>query len=164
MNKDNNRVLCYGTILIVAFLFFIMVTSNNNKRDLSHYMSANTSNQLNNFKNINRGTDIREGFGNSKKNNNDNDIANIIDNKLKSLTQELGDRDGIRDAKETLKKTKKICDMECAKCMMNMLQENKGLKTINIDNLVDDDSSEDCIKCKNYTALSQSLQNAIDSL
>ena len=54
--------------------------------------------------------------------------------------------------------------MESAKCMMNMLNENKGLKSINLDSVADDDSSDNCIKCKKYTELSKSIQNMIDSL
>ena len=45
-----------------------------------------------------------------------------------------------------------------------MLQENKGLRSINLDNLANDDSSENCMKCKKYTELSKSLQSMIDSL
>ena len=93
---------------------------------------------------------------------------NIIENKLKSAQQEIGNRDGLKETKQILKKCKKVCDIECAKCMMNMIDENKSLKTLNLDNLAeslaDDESNEECIKCNKYTALSKTIQNIIDNI
>ena len=59
---------------------------------------------------------------------------------------------------------KEISDLECAKCMMMMMEEHKGVKALDLDKLSEDDSSEMCIKCKNYTALSTSIKNMIDNL
>ena len=48
--------------------------------------------------------------------------------------------------------------------MMNMIDENKGMKSIDFDNLFDNENEENCIKCKRYTELSNSLQSMIDNL
>ena len=70
----------------------------------------------------------------------------------------------VSEVKEILKNSKKICNLECAKCMMNMIDENKGMKSIDFDNLFDNENEENCIKCKRYTELSNSLQSMIDNL
>ena len=53
---------------------------------------------------------------------------------------------------------------EVDQVMMQMMDENKGSKTIDLDNLADDESSEYCVKCKKYTALSDSIKSMIDNL
>ena len=107
-----------------------------------------------------------EGFGNSNKRRikKDDDIFALIDRKLSGITEELGGDSGKKEVKSVLTNTKKICDMECAKCMMNMMEENKGMRTIDLDKLAEDDSSEYCLKCKRYTELSTSIKNMIDNL
>ena len=45
-----------------------------------------------------------------------------------------------------------------------MIEDNKGVKALDLDKLVEDDSSDMCIKCKNYTSLSTSIKNMIDNL
>jgi hypothetical protein len=118
--------------------------------------------------NLNSNSNVVEGFSiggrSSKKFKEDDDIFVLIDRKLKGLTEELGGEKGQKEVKEILTNTKKICDLECAKCMMNMIEDNKGIKSIDINKLSQDDSSEDCRKCKSYTSLSKSIQNMIDSL
>ena len=109
------------------------------------------------------GNSIKEGFG-SNTNKKDDDIMAIINRKLQGLTQELGGSSGTKEVKSILTNTKKICDLECAKCMMSMLESTKGIKAIDLDKLVDDDSSDNCIKCKKYTELSTSIKSMIDSL
>ena len=156
------NVYTYGGLFIVLVIIFIIYCSINNKNNaiINNNVKKVIQEKYTNIKDSNT-----EGYKNfSSKKSSENDITNIIENKLKALTQELGNISGIKESKETLKKTKKICDMESAKCMMNMLNENKGLKSINFDNVANDDSSEDCIKCKKYTELSKSIQNMIDSL
>lgn len=165
MKIDNKNMQRYGIIFITCLIVFIMFISVNRKyklfvnptNDLTMTLESEEDNKI--LKQI-------EGFEtfSKNKNNNDNDLSTIIENKLKSLNQELGNKKGLSESKETLKKTKKICDIESAKCMMNLLQENKGMQSINLDNVANDDSSEECIKCKKYTELSKSLQSMIDSL
>ncbi len=118
--------------------------------------------------NLNSNSKIVEGFSiggrSSKKFKEDDDIFVLIDRKLKGLTEELGGDAGKKEVKEILKKTKEISDLECAKCMMMMIEDNKGVKALDLDKLVEDDSSDMCIKCKNYTSLSTSIKNMIDNL
>lgn len=164
--KDiNKKIYTYGGIFIILVIIFIIYSSINNKNNatINKNVEKVIQEKYTNIKNNNNNnSEGYKNFGNKK--TSENDITNIIENKLKALTQELGNADGLKECKQTLKKTKKICDMESAKCMMNMLNENKGLKSINIDNVADDESSENCIKCKKYTELSKSIQNMIDSL
>jgi ribosomal protein L44E len=115
---------------------------------------------------MNSNSKVVEGFGqkNEKLFKKDDDIFALIDRKLKGLTEELGGDKGKKEVKKILENTKKISDLECAKCMMNMIEENKGLKSVDLDRLAEDDSSEYCLKCKNYTALSGSIKSMIDNL
>ncbi len=166
--KDiNKKIYTYGGIFIILVIIFIIYSSINNKNNaiINKNVEKVIQEKYTNIKNNNNNNNNSEGYKNfGNKKTSENDITNIIENKLKALTQELGNADGLKESKQTLKKTKKICDMESAKCMMNMLNENKGLKSINLDNVADDESSENCIKCKKYTELSKSIQNMIDSL
>ena len=114
----------------------------------------------------NKNNTIKEGFTekiSSSKYDNDN-IFKIIDNKLKGLVQELGGDKGKAETKKILTSTKKICNLECAKCMMSMIDNNKSIKSIDMDRLLDNDDDEDCVKCKKYTELSTSIQSIIDNL
>ena len=117
--------------------------------------------------NINSNT-IKESFTNNSKYDNklkkEDNIMTLIDRKLKGLTEEMGGIDGKKEVKQILKNSQKIVNMECAKCMMNMIDENKGMKSIDFDKLFQDESNDDCIKCKKYTELSTSLQNMINNL
>ena len=94
----------------------------------------------------------------------DDDLLKMIENKLRGLTEELGGTEGKKEVKSLLTSTKKIVNLECAKCMMNMLDDNKGAKSINIENLIEDDNSDNCIKCKKYTELSSTINSMIDNL
>lgn len=155
LDKKTFNICAYG-FLTLLFILIVLNCMNVKNRML---FDINFRNKVN--KNSNK-----EGFGGltKKKAQPENTIDDIITRKLESLNQELGNKDGINDTKKILKDTKKICDLECAKCMMNMLNDSKGLKTIDLDSLANDEDSEECIKCKKYTALSQSLQNMIDSI
>ena len=88
----------------------------------------------------------------------------IIENKLKGLVQELGGSEGKSETKKILVNTKKICDLECAKCMMTMMSEKKSMKTIDLENILADETNENCMKCKKYTELSSSIKSIIDNL
>lgn len=163
MKLDKKNIISIGVISIVCLILFIMFISVNRKYK---FFTNPTSGYRMELKSEEDNKILKqiEGFESFSKTKDDNELTTIIENKLKSLTQELGNKKGLSESKETLKKTKKICDIESTKCMMNMLQENKGLRSINLDNLANDDSSENCMKCKKYTELSKSLQSMIDSL
>lgn len=109
---------------------------------------------------------FKEGFteGLNETSKDTENIFKMIDNKLKGLTLELGGVEGKNETKKILTNTKKICDMECAKCMMTMLNDNKSINTINFEGILDDETDENCIKCKKYTALSTSITNIINNL
>jgi len=110
-------------------------------------------------------TNITEGFtdDNTSTTKND-DVFKVIENKLKGLVQELGGNDGKTETKKILVSTKKICDLECAKCMMTLISDKKSLKTIDLENILDDETDETCIKCKKYTELSSQIKSIIDNL
>ena len=92
------------------------------------------------------------GFTNANSNKENFDNIKKKDSNIKSETKKI------------LLNTKKICDLECAKCMMTMLSDNKSLKTIDLENILDDETDENCIKCKKYTELSTSIKSIIDNL
>ena len=127
-------------------------------------LNSNSNRSSNNGSLVNPG--IVEGFslGSSKKIEKEDDIFVLIDRKLKGLTEELGGSKGTKEVKKILEKTKKISDLECAKCMMMMIENTKGVKALDLDALVDDDASDMCLKCKNYTSLSTSIKSMIDNL
>ena len=152
-------------ILIALFLFIIIYCFTFNG-GIVRYLSFRQKTNLNSNdpKNSNN-SNLVEGFSlGTSRIKKDDDIFTLIDRKLKGLTEELGGNYGKREVKEILKKTKEISDLECAKCMMMMMEEHKGVKAMDLDKLAEDDSSEMCIKCKNYTALSSSIKNMIDNL
>lgn len=108
-----------------------------------------------------------EGFGNSldkHKYNNKDDISVLINRKLKGLNEELGGDKGKNEIKDMLKNTKKISNLECAKCMVNMIEENKKGRHLDIEKLLDDENNDDCIKCKKYGELSNTIQTMIDNI
>ena len=156
-NKTYERI-AYG-LLLVLFIYVILYCFNHKYAVVQNLSFRKQTNMNSNSK-------VVEGFGqkNEKLFKKDNDIFALIDRKLKGLTEELGGDKGKKEVKKILENTKKISDLECAKCMMNMIEENKGLKSIDLDRLAEDDSSEYCLKCKNYTALSGSIKSMIDNL
>ena len=48
--------------------------------------------------------------------------------------------------------------------MMNMLDDNKGAKSIDLENLIESDNTENCVKCRKYTELSNTINSMIDNL
>jgi len=135
-------------------------------QQLSFRGFTNANSNKENFNNKKK-SDIIEGFTD---NNNDEsamkngDVFKVIENKLKGLVQELGGNEGKSETKKILVSTKKICDLECAKCMMTMISDKKSLKTIDLENILDDETDENCIKCKKYTELSSQIKSIIDNL
>jgi len=173
----NNNLYSLITYIILSILIiFIFSLTFKYKFKMAQQLSFKTnqnSNALNannaindnhrNAKPINFKEGFVEGLKNSTKTDND-DIFKIIENKLKGLVQELGGDSGKAETKKILTNTKKICDLECAKCMMTMMNDKKSLKTIDLENILDDDTNDNCIKCKKYTELSTSIQSIINNL
>jgi len=175
MKFDYKTLQNYSYLLLIALFLFVIIYCMNFKNSIINrlHFRENTnfnsnSNKPSNFNNsslINSG--IVEGFSlgsSSKKLEKEDDIFVLIDRKLKGLTEELGGSKGTKEVKKILEKTKKISDLECAKCMMMMIEDNKGVKALDLDALVNDDSSDMCLKCKNYTSLSTSIKSMIDNL
>lgn len=141
--------------IIYVYSFQYKVTQNLNFREMT---------------NLNSNTIKKEGFSNNnyKKNYNkykqEDDIYKLIENKLRGISEELGGESGKKEVKKILINTKKICNLECAKCMMNMIEENKGIKSVDFDKILDDESNDNCIKCRKYTELSDSIKSMIDNL
>lgn len=153
-----NSDLFYNIIYIILFilLFLVVFYTYDFKRHVAKNLIKENDEIIENFEGLfDKKTSIESS---------EDSIFALINRKLESLEKELGGDNGKKDIKNILKKTKKVCDLECSKCIMNMINKNKNIKTIDLDSLVEDDSSNDCIKCKNYTELSNSIKNMIDSL
>lgn len=147
------------TILGILFIIIILSCFNYQHRVVQNLSFRETTNLNSN----------KEGFTSNRKlkqnkYNNDDYLFKMIDNKLRGLTEEIGGTKGKKDVKSILTNTKKIVNLECSKCMMNMLDENKGGTSIDIDNLLDDDNDENCKKCKKYTELSSTIDSIINNL
>jgi len=171
MKFDYKTLQNYSYLLLIALFLFVIIYCMNFKNSVINRLSFRENTNLNsNNKNNSSFTNsgIVEGFSLGSKNERslkkEDDIFVLIDRKLKGLTEELGGSKGKKEVKEILEKTKKISDLECAKCMMMMIEDNKGVKALDLDALVNDDSSDMCLKCKNYTSLSTSIKSMIDNL
>ena len=175
MKFDYKTLQNYSYLLLIALFLFVIIYCMNFKNSIINRLhfrehtnfnsNSNEPSNLNNSSLINSG--IVEGFSlgsGSKKLEKEDDIFVLIDRKLKGLTEELGGSKGTKEVKKILEKTKKISDLECAKCMMMMIEDNKGVKALDLHALVNDDSSDMCLKCKNYTSLSTSIKSMIDNL
>lgn len=149
----------YG-LLILLFLYVILYCFSFNN-SLIKRLSFRQQTNLNS-NNLVEGFDLKIPTNRTLKD--DNDLYSLIERKLKALSYELGGSKGTKEIKKLLTDTKKISDLECAKCMMTMMDEYKTVKAVDLDKLVQDDSNELCIKCKNYTALSSSIKSMIDNL
>tara|TARA_B100000768_G_scaffold171917_1_gene179662 strand:- start:1064 stop:1531 length:468 start_codon:yes stop_codon:yes gene_type:complete len=106
----------------------------------------------------------REGFGNKDKDNKDADLIKLIENKLKGLQEELGGKSGIKEVKEVLTNTKKIVNLEGAKCIINMIEDNKGSRSIDIEKLLSDDNEDNNVKCEKYSTLSSAITDILENL
>tara|TARA_B110000977_G_C11022231_1_gene471795 strand:+ start:702 stop:1184 length:483 start_codon:yes stop_codon:yes gene_type:complete len=146
---------------VLAILFIIIIFSCFN---FQHRVVQNLS--FRDVTNLNSNSS-KEGFNNKLKENKynkDDDLFKTIENKLRGLTEEIGGASGKKEVKTLLSNTKQIVNLECAKCMMAMLDNNKGGKSIDFDGLLDDDNSDNCSKCKKYTELSNTITSMIDNL
>jgi hypothetical protein len=162
MKTHNYTFITYG--LLTLLIIFIYSISFKYKFKTAQHLSFRSITNVNS--NAKKDTKVTEGFSNTTNDNTmkNDDIFKIIENKLKGLVQELGGNEGKTETKKILVNTKKICDLECAKCMMTMMSEKKSMKTIDLENILADETDENCIKCKKYTELSSSIKSIIDNL
>ena len=168
MKTNNYTFITYGLLtLLIIFIYSISFKYKfKTAQQLSFRSFTNVNSNKENF-NDKKNTTIKEGFtdeNDSSSTTKNGDVFKVIENKLKGLVQELGGNEGKTETKKILLNTKKICDLECAKCMMTMLNEKKSINSINIEGVLDDETDENCIKCKKYTALSTSITNIINNL
>jgi hypothetical protein len=173
MKTHNYTFITYGLLtLLIIFIYSISFKYKfKTAQHLSFRSITNVNSNKENFNNkensnAKKDTKVTEGFSNTTNDNTmkNDDIFKIIENKLKGLVQELGGNEGKTETKKILVNTKKICDLECAKCMMTMMSEKKAMKTIDLENILADETDENCIKCKKYTELSSSIKSIIDNL
>ena len=168
--KNNNLYTFITYFLLMLLIIFIFSLSFKYKFKNAQRLSFRTLTNKNsnapikeNYSNVKEG--FKEGLNESDYSKKESDsIFRMIDNKLKGLSLELGGNEGKAETKKILTSTKKICDLECAKCMMAMLNEKKSINSINIEGVLDDETDENCIKCKKYSALSTSITNIINNL
>ena len=174
--SNNYTFITYLLLVILIFVIFSLSFKYKYKsaQKLSFRSSTNKNSNATtkeNYSNIKGGLKegFKEGFKEGLNESNYNkkasdDIFRMIDNKLKGLSLELGGNEGKVETKKILTNTKKICDLECAKCMMIMLNDKKSINSIDIEGVLDDDTDENCIRCKKYSALSTSITSIINNL
>jgi hypothetical protein len=168
---ENNNLYSFITYLLLTILIVVIFSLSfkykfKSAQKLSFRSLTNKNSNASikeNYDNMKEG--FKEGLTESNYNKNETDsIFKMIDNKLRGLTLELGGNEGRNETKKILTSTKKICDMECAKCMMAMLNDKKSINTINFEGILDDETDENCIKCKKYSELSTSITSIINNL
>ena len=162
MKVNSYTFITYG--LLTLLIIFIYSISFKYKFKTAQQLSFRSLTNMNSNKEY--FNNKKEGFtneANASTTKND-DVFRVIENKLKGLVEELGGQEGKTETRKVLENTKKICDLECAKCMMTMISDKKSVKTIDLENILDDESDENCIKCKKYTELSTSIKSIIDNL
>ena len=168
---ENNNLYSFITYLLLTILIVVIFSLSfkykfKSAQKLSFRSLTNKNSNASikeNYNNMKEG--FKEGLSESNYNKNETDsIFKMIDNKLRGLTLELGGNEGRNETKKILTSTKKICDMECAKCMMAMLNDKKSINTINFEGILDDETDENCIKCKKYSELSASITSIINNL
>lgn len=168
---ENNNLYSFITYLLLTILIVVIFSLSfkykfKSAQKLSFRSLTNKNSNASikeNYNNMKEG--FKEGLSESNYNKNETDsIFKMIDNKLRGLTLELGGNEGRNETKKILTSTKKICDMECAKCMMAMLNDKKSINTINFEGILDDETDENCIKCKKYSELSTSITSIINNL
>ena len=172
MKVTNYTFITYGllTLLIIfiysiSFKYKFKTAQQLSFRSFTNLNSNNTNIKENFNGKKNSITNVKEGFTyDTNDTTKNNDVFKIIENKLKGLVEELGGNEGKSETKKILVNTKKICDLECAKCMMTMISDKKSVKTIDLENILEDETNENCIKCKKYTELSSSIKSIIDNL
>jgi hypothetical protein len=108
----------------------------------------------------------QEGFSNKGKKDKkeSDDLIELMNKKLKGLTEEMGGASGLKELKSFLTNTKKVVNIEGAKCIIDMINEQKGGMSIDVNNLLTDDDTDKNIKCKKYTELSKMLDGFIENI
>ena len=162
MQFKNSQMQFIAYALLGFFAVLILVNSFNIKNNI-----LNTMYGIENINAYNSGEyqlNVKEGFT-SKKSIKDDSMDECINRKINSTRDELGGDKGCKDVKKVLTDVKQACNLEGAKCMMNLLSTYKSSKTINLDKLLNEDNNDDEIKkYKQYTGLSTSLQGIIDNI
>lgn len=166
--NTNYTFITYGLLtLLIIFIYSISFKYKfKTAQQLSFSGFTNFNSNKENFNNK-KSTNVKEGFTDSDDSSSttkNDDLFKVLENKLKGLVQELGGNEGKIETKKILVSTKKICDLECAKCMMNMISDKKSIRTIDLENILEDETNENSIKCKKYTELSSSIKSIIDNL
>ena len=184
MKVNNYTFITYGLLtLLIIFIYSIsfkykfktaqqlsfrsFTNLNSNNTNIKENFDGKKNSIKNDIKNSIKNSikNVKEGFTyDTNDTTKNNDVFKIIENKLKGLVEELGGNEGKSETKKILVNTKKICDLECAKCMMTMISDKKSVKTIDLENILEDETNENCIKCKKYTELSSSIKSIIDNL
>jgi hypothetical protein len=164
-NNNDYTFITYGLLtLLIIFIYSISFKYKfKTAQQLSFRSFTNLNSNKENFSGKQDNISTKEGFASTDTTKND-DVFKVIENKLKGLLEELGGNEGKSETKKILVNTKKICDLECAKCMMTMINDKKSVKTIDLENILEDETNENCIKCKKYTELSSSIKSIIDNL
>lgn len=147
------------TVLAVLFIVIIFSCFNFQQRVVQNLSFREVTNLNSNKEGFTINRNLKEN-----KYKTDDNLLKMIENKLRGLTEELGGSGGKKEVKSLLTNTKKIVNLECAKCMMNMLDDNKGVKSINVESLIEDENNDNCIKCKKYTELSDTINSMINNL
>ena len=146
-------------VLAVLFIVIIFSCFNFQQRVVQNLSFREVTNLNSNKEGFTSNRNLKEN-----KYKTDDNLLKMIENKLRGLTEELGGSEGKKEVKSLLTNTKKIVNLECAKCMMNMLDDNKGAKSINVESLIEDENSDNCVKCKKYTELSDTINSMINNL
>ena len=167
-NTNNYTFITYGLLtLLIIFIYSVSFKYKfKTAQQLSFRSLTNVNSNKESFNNKEK-FKIKEGFTSNNNDNNtikNDDVFKVIENKLKGLVEELGGNEGKSETKKILVNTKKICDLECAKCMMTMISDKKSVKTIDLENILEDETNENCIRCKKYTELSSSIKSIIDNI
>jgi hypothetical protein len=146
-------------VLAVLFIVIIFSCFNFQQRVVQNLSFREVTNLNSNKEGFTSNRNLKEN-----KYKTDDNLLKMIENKLRGLTEELGGSEGKKEVKSLLTNTKKIVNLECAKCMMNMLDDNKGAKSINVESLIEDENNDNCVKCKKYTELSDTINSMINNL
>lgn len=146
-------------VLAVLFIVIIFSCFNFQQRVVQNLSFREETNLNSNKEGFTSNRNLKEN-----KYKTDDNLLKMIENKLRGLTEELGGSEGKKEVKSLLTNTKKIVNLECAKCMMNMLDDNKGAKSINVESLIEDENNDNCVKCKKYTELSDTINSMINNL
>ena len=164
------RNTCYGILGLLAIVIMVSTFSIKNNiinsifgvKNIKAYSNQQEYTPWNNRE----GFTVREGysFNTDKDNDKEDSVTECIQRKLSALKTELGNSEGIDDIKKILKDSKQICDYEATKSMMNLISTNKTTKSVDLENILNDSDNKDCIRCKDYTELSDNLKKLIDSI